>query len=260
MRGGESWQRASASKRSDLLHARLRGFESRVASALKPIKEASKKGIIGVSFSGGKDSTVLLDLVRQVVPDAPAAFFDSGCELRQTYEVVAHYGVDVIKPEMSLVEMCKHGGYWGYEHPADPDATFNFGKVLIDDPAREFIKKYQLDVVALGLRAEESVGRFFNAKQKGNLYRAEYMTIWHLCPLQFWSTADIWAYVASRELKYNKAYDIMEEIGIPREKQRISTILGVDASQFGRYAYLKKIDHELWNRLAADFPGIRKYT
>ena len=33
-----------------------------------------------VSFSGGKDSTVLLHIARQVDPDIPAVFVDTGLE------------------------------------------------------------------------------------------------------------------------------------------------------------------------------------
>ena len=33
-----------------------------------------------ISFSGGKDSTVLLDLVRQVEPNVKAVFADTGLE------------------------------------------------------------------------------------------------------------------------------------------------------------------------------------
>ena len=33
---------------------------------------------IFVAFSGGKDSTVLLDLVRRVYPNTPAVFVDTG--------------------------------------------------------------------------------------------------------------------------------------------------------------------------------------
>jgi phosphoadenosine phosphosulfate reductase len=259
MIGGALWRNANKKKAAEL-YARLHGFENRVTSALKLIEKAMEKGIVGVSFSGGKDSTVLLDLVRRVCPDAPAAFFDSGCELRQTYDVIKHYRVEIIKPEMSLIEMCKHGGYWGYEHPMDAEATFDFGKVLIDEPAKEFIDRHHLAVVAMGLRIEESVARKINAKVRGTFYFAEYMNVWHLCPLQNWTTMDIWAYIVSRKLKYNEAYDVMDMLGIPIERQRISTILGIDASQYGRYVYLKKIDSDLWNRLAGEFPGIRKYT
>lgn len=37
-------------------------------------------GMVYVSFSGGKDSTVLLDLARKVCPDIPAVFVDTGLE------------------------------------------------------------------------------------------------------------------------------------------------------------------------------------
>ena len=37
-------------------------------------------GQVFTSFSGGKDSTVLLDLARQVCPDIPAVYVDTGLE------------------------------------------------------------------------------------------------------------------------------------------------------------------------------------
>lgn len=37
-------------------------------------------GQVYVSFSGGKDSTVLLHLVRELYPDVPAVFVDTGLE------------------------------------------------------------------------------------------------------------------------------------------------------------------------------------
>jgi len=41
---------------------------------------------IYVSFSGGKDSTVLLDIVRKVYPDCPAVFIDTGLEYPEVRE------------------------------------------------------------------------------------------------------------------------------------------------------------------------------
>lgn len=37
-------------------------------------------GNVCISFSGGKDSTVLLDLARRIYPDIPAVFVDTGLE------------------------------------------------------------------------------------------------------------------------------------------------------------------------------------
>ena len=37
-------------------------------------------GKVYVAFSGGKDSTVLLDIVRRIYPDVPAVFSDTGLE------------------------------------------------------------------------------------------------------------------------------------------------------------------------------------
>jgi phosphoadenosine phosphosulfate reductase len=37
-----------------------------------------------VSWSGGKDSTVVVDLARQVDPNVPVVFFDSGLQFPET--------------------------------------------------------------------------------------------------------------------------------------------------------------------------------
>ena len=40
----------------------------------------ARDGKVFVSFSGGKDSTVLLHIVRSIFPDVPAVFIDTGLE------------------------------------------------------------------------------------------------------------------------------------------------------------------------------------
>ena len=65
-----------------------------------------------VSFSGGKDSTVLLHIARQIYPDIPAVFVDTGLEypeLRQFVKTVPN--VTWIKPEMNFRKVIETYGY-----------------------------------------------------------------------------------------------------------------------------------------------------
>lgn len=70
------------------------------------------EGKVYVSFSGGKDSTVLLDLARRAYHDIPAVFIDTGLEYPELREFVNTIGDVVwIRPEMNFKEVIKSYGY-----------------------------------------------------------------------------------------------------------------------------------------------------
>ena len=69
-------------------------------------------GKVYVSFSGGKDSTVLLDLVRRIYPDVPAVFIDTGLEYPELREFVKTVpNVTWLKPEMNFRKVIETYGY-----------------------------------------------------------------------------------------------------------------------------------------------------
>lgn len=235
-------------------------MQRKIENALIVIEDAAKHGEIGIAFSGGKDSTVVLDLVRRVVPDALAAHYDSGCEYPQTYEMTKYAKAITIHPEHSLLDMCRYGGYWWYKNPVDYNKDFDFTKVLVVEPAQRFIKQYNISVMAVGLRGQESYGRRMNAKTRGCLYFHKTDNAYHLCPITHWRDEDVWAYIAGRKLKYNAIYDKMTELGIRRKEQRVSCILGmIGAGNGWRFAMLRQIDPILFNQLAAEFPMLKQF-
>ena len=65
-----------------------------------------------VSFSGGKDSTVLLHIARQLYPEIPAVFSNTGLEYPEIQAFVKrHENVTVVRPKMQFSEVISKYGY-----------------------------------------------------------------------------------------------------------------------------------------------------
>lgn len=64
-----------------------------------------------ISFSGGKDSTVLLDIVRQEFPNMAAVFVDTGLEYPSVRQFAMNKeNVTVLKPKMNFREVLHQYG------------------------------------------------------------------------------------------------------------------------------------------------------
>lgn len=75
------------------------------------IREFGEDGVY-VSFSGGKDSTVLLHLVREEYPNVPAVFVDTGLEYPEIREFVKGFeNVVWLKPKKNFREVIETFGY-----------------------------------------------------------------------------------------------------------------------------------------------------
>lgn len=69
-------------------------------------------GDVYVSFSGGKDSTVLLHLVREMYPEVPGVFVDTGLEYPEIREFVKTIdNITWLKPEMNFRKAIEKYGY-----------------------------------------------------------------------------------------------------------------------------------------------------
>lgn len=175
-------------------------------------KHKKKLDIFHVAFSGGKDSAVLLDLVKKALPkDSFVVIFgDTGMEFPDTYDAVA-----VTKAQ------CEDDGtpfYSARSHFTPEESWKLFGppsrtlrwccSVHKSTPQtlkmREITGKDNytgLDFV--GVRKHESVARStyeyenYGKKQKGQ---------YSFNPILEWTSAEIWLYIYINNIHINKAY------------------------------------------------------
>lgn len=69
-------------------------------------------GNVGISFSGGVDSTVLTWLARRLYPNIEAVFCNTGLEYPELYQFVKNTpNVHIIKPKMPFGQVLKTYGY-----------------------------------------------------------------------------------------------------------------------------------------------------
>ena len=69
-------------------------------------------GQVYISFSGGKDSTVLLHIDREIYPDIPAVFVDTGIEYPEIRQFVKTFdNVTILRPKMRFDEVLRKYGY-----------------------------------------------------------------------------------------------------------------------------------------------------
>lgn len=109
---------------------------------------SKNNGKVYVSFSGGKDSTVLLNIVRQLYPDVPAVFIDTGLEYPELREFVKTIpNVIWLKPKMNFRKVIETYGYpliskevaqKIYDSRNNPNG---YTKARFDDNS-EYVKKY----------------------------------------------------------------------------------------------------------------------
>ena len=68
-------------------------------------------GKVYVSFSGGKDSTVLAHLVHELYPDVPLIFSNTGLEYPEIQSFARKMGAEFVRPSMRFDEVITKFGY-----------------------------------------------------------------------------------------------------------------------------------------------------
>lgn len=175
-------------------------------------KYKNKLDIFHVAFSGGKDSAVLLDLVKKALPkDSFVVIFgDTGMEFPDTYKVVEY-----------TKQQCEQEGisfYIARSHFEPEESWKLFGppaRVLrwccsVHKSTPQTLKMREITgknnytgMDFVGVRAHESLARStyeyenFGKKQKGQ---------YSFNPILEWTSAEIWLYIFVNNMYVNEAY------------------------------------------------------
>lgn len=73
--------------------------------------DAAMDGDVYVSFSGGKDSTVLAHIVQETLGDVPLVFCDTGMEYPEVRDFALSIATEVIKPKKTFKQVIEQHGY-----------------------------------------------------------------------------------------------------------------------------------------------------
>lgn len=161
-----------------------------------------------VAFSGGKDSIVVLDLVRNVKHNTIGAFCNTGNEYPETIEFVK--GVENVvwlNPIKSFWQCVKEYGMPVIKSKAKRHGNqcCNF---LKEKPALNYYNENNINLVFTGLTMDESRNRMMMLKRMGNYYYHKSEKRFKCHPIHNWSESEVWTYIKWLKLPYNPIYDL----------------------------------------------------
>lgn len=241
-------------KASFLAHSLTNLHKRRVESAHRLCSEWLEKcKNPSVAFSAGKDSTVLLHLVRTIFSDCQAHFSHPEYILNETQELL-----DATPNLNQYAYKNMHADFFTawVDHSELPDNVewFN-GK-----SSAQWAREAGIDGIAVGIRAEENSYRKIAIRKYGSLFFVQKKQIWQCWAIHDWSVEDIWAYIFSKDVSYNRAYDRMDNAGVPLKAQRIGPFANRKALKMGQLAILRTVFPEQYQRFVAQFPEASNYT
>jgi phosphoadenosine phosphosulfate reductase len=186
----------------------LLAIENKTDEAREVIREAlSSAGPACVTCSFQTEDMIVVELVRESIPDVPVLFLETGYHFPEVYryrdEMTGRYGLNLVNvvPQQSLEE---HEATYGLLHQTHPDQCCKLRKV---GPLFAALEQY--DIWFTGLRRVQSPTRA-NLQALDHFPLPSGKQLVKVSPLATWSDREVWQF--ARELKipilslYNEGY------------------------------------------------------
>lgn len=181
-------------KKGFQLHAHTMEYKNKVNKSLYIIQKAFRENNCYVSYSGGKDSTVLTHLALTLDENVPIWHWDYGDDLMP--RPIEKEAIDNLK-SLGAVNIIINKRKGSGNNTCSGYNQF-FGQIAKNK------KEYGWDMGLIGVRRDESVARknkYVQYFQDGDCY-----------PLLNWTSNDVWAYIVSNDLSYHSCYDYYGEV------------------------------------------------
>lgn len=244
-----------------------------------------------VSFSGGKDSSVMLHLVMEeaikrdrkvgvLLVDLEGMYKITIEHIQAMYDLYADHidpywvclpirlrnAVSVFEPRWMCWEPGKED-VWIRQPPpmAITDETF-FPFFRRGMEFEEFVPLFgkwygggKLTACFVGIRSDESLNRYRTIKGKKSMFEGLQWTTWlgdglyNIYPIYDWKVSDVWLYNTRYHKPYNKLYDYMHQAGLTPSQMRICQPYGDDQRK-GLWLF-HVIEPETWARVVARVNG-----
>jgi len=244
-----------------------------------------------ISFSGGKDSSVMLHLVMDEAikrnKKVGVLFIDLEAQYKTTIDHIKEM-IEEYKEHIELYWIClpiilrnavsvyeprwycwEDGKEWVRSLPKqainsnDFFSFFKFG-MEFEEFVPEFGKWYsngEKTACFVGIRTDESLNRYRTiASNKKKCFKEYKWTtkiwesnVYNIYPIYDFRTRDIWIYNQKHKKKYNKLYDLMHQAGLTIHQQRICQPYGDDQRK-GLWLY-QVIEPETWSKVVARVNG-----
>jgi predicted phosphoadenosine phosphosulfate sulfurtransferase len=247
---------------------------------------------IYASFSGGKDSTVMLHLVAEEAARRERKFgllfVDLEAQYKLTMDHVAecyHLYADLIEPYWVSLPLNLRNAVSAYQPQWmcwDPDARPDWVReppqMAITDESyfpffqrrmefEEFVPEFghwfgqgKLTACFVGIRTDESLNRWRTicAGRKQRMDNKAWTTwvgqnLYNVYPIYDWQTRDIWIYQGKSGKPHNRLYDRMHQAGLTIHQMRICQPYGDDQRK-GLWLF-HIIEPETWSRVVARVNG-----
>lgn len=223
----------------------------RLAEALvKKVLRENKRPVVACSF--GKNSMVVLHLVRKHAPNTPILFNDTLMEYPETYKYMREIGkrwrLNIIKtkPAKTFWWVVENYGFPLFSRKGYRDASKNCCRYLKEYPIDRVLRKHKYDLYFTGLSRHESRLREFSAKKYGNYFYSKRSKHWKCHPIQDWTTDDVWEYHEQFGIPRNRFYDrTIPEGFVLRTGCWCCTI----PIKYGKMEFLRRHYPKLWKLL-----------